>query len=298
MEPETTELLVLHEWEWDRAFVEGVSAAARQAGVRSAAVGPDGMADALAAARAGSLPAVLLDRASDVLPEAAQLADLAKAAGVRVVNDPDRARAAVDKARMHLALMSAGVHVPHTVVLPAGEPEPPGLSDLGRLGTPFVLKPAHGSGGEGVVLDATDRDAIDRARAERPDDAILVQERLAWTALDGQPAYFRVLYCLGDVHACFWNPDTRRYLRVSDDQRATAWHAGLADIARAIAEVACMDLFSTEVAILADDRLVSVDYVNDMCDLRAADEHPDGVPAPVVDAIARRLVQAALEARS
>lgn len=291
------DLLLLHEWPWDQTFVTHVLDAAREAGVRVVAAGPAEVAAELANVRAGVLPAMLLDRASDVLPEAAELADRVKAAGGRVSNDPDRARAAIDKARMHLALMSTGVHVPYTVVLPHDEPEPAALTDLALLGTPFVLKPAHGCGGEGVVLDATDRGAIDRARAERPDDAILAQERVAWTTIDGEPAYFRVLWCLGDVHACFWNPETRRYREVRPEHRATAWYAELAVIARAIAEVAHMDLFSTEVALTADGRLISVDYVNDMCDLRLASEHPDGVPDPVVDAIARRLVQAAREAR-
>jgi len=291
------DLLLLHEWPWDQTFVARVLDAAHHAGIHAVAAGPDEVAAELAAVRAGQIPSVLLDRASDVLPEAAELADLVKAAGGRVTNDPDRARAAIDKARMHLALMSTGVNVPYTVVLPCDEPEPAGLADIAALGLPFVLKPAHGCGGEGVVLDATGRTCIDRARAERPDDTILAQERLEWTEIDGHPAYFRVLWCLGDIHACFWNPDTRRYTAVSPEHREAAWHGELAAVTRSIAAVAHMDLFSTELALTTDGRLVSVDYVNDMCDLRLASEHPDGVPDAVVGAIAARLVEVAREAR-
>ena len=297
MTTEPPDLLLLHEWPYDATFVARVLALASDHGVRALALGPDDLAGPLLTFDAGARPGLVLDRASDVLPEAATLADAAKAAGVRVTNDPDRARAACDKARMHLALMSSGVHVPHTVVFPPLDAEPDAPCDLGPLGLPFVLKPAHGCGGEGVVLDATGPGDVQRARAERPDDAVLAQERVTWAEVDGHPAYFRVFWCLGDVHACFWNPDTRRYTAVTDVQRATAWHAGLAEVAGAIARVTCMDLFSTEVALTADGRLISVDYVNDMCDLRLAGEHPDGVPDAVVEAIARRVVLAAREAR-
>ena len=286
------DLLVLHEWVYDGPFVARVLRYGAEAGVRVAAAGPADLTPWLTAIRAGVRPGRVLDRASDVCPEAAALADAAKAAGVLVTNDPDRARAAVDKARMHLALMASGVHVPHTVVLSPRRGVALDPARLARLGRPFVLKPARGSGGEGVVLDATGPDDVKRARAAYPSDAILAQERIVWTALDGHPAYFRVFWCLGEIHACFWNPDTRRYTAVSRTQRAWNWHDGLADVARAIARVAHMDLFSTEVAVTADGRFVSVDYVNDMCDLRMADEHPDGVPVAVVEAIARRLVSA------
>lgn len=291
------DLLLLHEWLYDGPFVARVLAHGAEAGVRVVAAGPADLKEWLVAFKAGLRPGLVFDRASDVWPEAAALADAAKAAGVRVTNDPDRARAAVDKARMHLALMASGVHVPHTVVFPPRRGVSCDPARLARLGSPFVLKPARGCGGEGVVLDATGPDDVKRARAAYPKDAILAQQRITWTVLDGHPAYFRVFWCLGDVHVCFWNPDTRRYTAATCAQRAASWHNGLADVARAIARVTHMDLFSTEVAITGDGRFVSVDYVNDMCDLRRADEHPDGVPVVVVEAIARRLVMTAGEVR-
>ncbi len=292
-----TDLWILWEWPFDAPFVEAVASSARAAGLSMTSIGPQEARTALDRIRSMSrAPAVVLDRASDVLPEAADIAILARRRGAVVLNDPDRVPAAVDKVRMHLALMSVGVEVPWTVVAPALEDAPGWPRDqLPRIGAPFVIKPAHGAGGEGVVLDATREDDVDRARAERPAEAHLLQEFIRTAEFGGRPAYFRALYCLGEVHPCFWDPVTRHYALPRPDDLAASCFEGIAALAEAVARVAGMALFSTEIAQSPDGRLVAVDYVNDMCDLRLASQHPDGIPDAVVRDVARRIVQVAVE---
>ena len=169
-------------------------------------------------------------------------------------------------------------------------------ADLAPVATPFVVKPALGCGGEGVRLDATSAADIARARLERPGETFLVQQLVEWTAIASHPAYFRAFWCLGDVHVCWWDPTTRFYAALDrDPDDAPGLLAGIRGVAEAIARVSVMDLFSTEVALAPDGRIVSVDYVNDMCDLRPASLHPDGVPDAVVLAIAARLAAATRE---
>ncbi len=289
------DLLLLWEWPWDAPFVQRVLCAASAAGVAASAAGPEETLACLERLSAGGpAPLVIIDRASDVLPSAARLVADAKARGVLVVNDPDRAAAAVDKARMHLALMSIGVEVPWTLLLPPDRVLTPQDEEaLTSVGTPFVIKPAHGGGGDGVVLGASTLADIARARLACADDTVLVQEHIVPRDFGGRPAYFRVLYCLGDIHPCFWHPDTSEYAALSEAERASDWARGLEAVARAIAGVSLMSLFSTEVALSVDGRWVAVDYVNDMCDLRPASLCAGGVPDPVLDAIVRRLVAAA-----
>jgi len=110
------------------------------------------------------------------------------------------------------------------------------------------------------------------------------------------PGVLRAIWCLGDVHVCWWDPTTRFYAALDrDPDDAPGLLAGIRGVAEAIARVSVMDLFSTEVALAPDGRIVSVDYVNDMCDLRPASLHPDGVPDAVVLAIAARLAAATRE---
>lgn len=290
------DLVLLWEWTHDAAFAVRVVRFSASLGLEAEAVAPDGFAD-LRQRLLGSghlLRLLVVDRASDVSPAARDIALFASARGARVINDPSRVPAASDKSVMHLALMSVGVHVPWTILLPpAEEAAAPFRGDLAAVGSPFVIKPAHGGGGEGVILEARTDEEVEVARARRGGDGHLVQERIVPTTLDGRPAYFRVLYCLGDTFPCFWHPITRRYTPLTQAERETAWGREIQHVTGAIAGVSGMDLFSTELAMTEDGKVVAVDYVNDMCDLRLASEHADGVPDEVVAAIALRLATAA-----
>lgn len=286
------DLLVLWEWEYDLPFVARMSTAAAALGLSFLAAGPAEVAAVRACLWAGEpAPRVVVDRASDVLAEARAIALMAVSEGSLVINDPARVPDAADKRTMHLALMSAGVHVPWTILLPpGGAGGDDALAALPLVGTPFVIKPAHGGGGDGVVLSASTLDEILRARETRAEDSYLVQERIAPVILDGRRAWFRVLFCRGDVTPCFWDHATGSYAQLDEAQAASPWAARLGDTTRAIAAVSGMDLFSTELAMCEGSRLVAVDYVNDMCDLRPASLHPDGVPDVVVAAVIGRLV--------
>lgn len=287
------DLWILWEWPWDAPFVQAVASETRAAGVATVIIGPDETPAARERLLQGyGAPAVVLDRASDAVPAALDIAALAQERGSVVLNDPDRVPAAVDKARMHLALMSVGVEVPWTIVAPALDETPDWHRDqLECLGVPFVIKPAHGCGGEGVLLDCADGPDVERARALRPAEAHLLQEFIRTVDLAGRPAYFRAIYCLGEVHPCFWDPVTRRYSELGPEDRLAAWSRRIAPLAEAVARVAGMALFSSEVALTPDGRLVAVDYVNDMCDLRYASQHPDGIPDGVVHSVAARIAQ-------
>lgn len=291
------DLLILWEWAGDEPFVQCLMTYARNMGARAEAVWGADMAPRLRVLDLqGVRPALVLDRASDVVPEAARFVARAKARGLWIVNDPNRMAAARDKARMHLALMSAGVQVPWTLLLPPRkEITARTVEVLAHVGTPFVIKPAHGGGGEGVVMGASTTEEIARVRTGMT-DTVLIQEHIRPATIQGHPAWFRVLRCLDETFPCFWRPATREYTPLTAAERATAWGERIERTASGIAGVCGMDLFSTEVALTEAGRLVAVDYVNDMCDLRPASHARDGVPDSIVEAVARRIVNAAVAA--
>ncbi|MBN1812036.1 MAG: hypothetical protein JXA14_09395 [Anaerolineae bacterium] len=238
------------------------------------------------------------DRASESDARFTPLVRWAEAHAVRCINPYERARLTWDKSRMHLALIGAGLHTPYTIILPPydKQPEIPPIN-LSPLGDCFAIKPAHGGGSEGVILEATSHLQALAARQEHPSDEYLLQVHVTPVQLGPRPAWFRVINCTGQVYPCWWDTCTHVYTPVTPAEEADYRLGPLRDTAASIAGICGLDLFSTEVALTADGHFVVVDYVNDQIDLRLQSKAADGVPDGIVhDIVARlsRLVAAAV----
>jgi hypothetical protein len=61
------------------------------------------------------------------------------------------------------------------------------------------------------------------------------------------------------------------------------------EMARLIHAIAGINFFSTEIAITEEMRFISVDYVNDQCDMRLKAKAATGVPDDVVGSICASL---------
>jgi hypothetical protein len=265
---------------------------------------------------------LFLDRASEADSSYLSLVDAAKLLGARRLNPRELADRAYDKAAMHAAFLAGGIPVPQTAILPplSAQPDLPPI-DLSPFNGRFAVKPALGGGGEGVVVEISTPEQIQSARREFPDQQYLLQEHVTPKIVDGLPAWFRVIYCLGEVFVNFWDTTTHVYTPVRvgavgavlgdcpAEGGAMGGHVGppqpdppqpnpsqrpfsenLRGIARQIASICRLDLFSTEIAWTEDDRLLVVDYVNDPIDLRLQSRAADGVPDFIVERIAARIV--------
>lgn len=289
------DLCLAWSWEYDADFVALLDTACRARGLTLLQVTPRNLTQIVDdLTRRQVAFRILLDRASDVDARFFPLVDWACAHATRRINPLEWAVRAWDKAAMHLVFIASGLHAPYTIILPSYEeqPELPPM-DLAPLGDTFSIKPAHGSGGVGVINAATSLAQIWSARREFPLDRYLVQAHVVAVSLDSRLAWFRVIYCDGDVYPCWWNACTHRYELVAAVEEAEYCLAPLRDIAIAIARLCKLDLFSTEVALTPDGRFVIVDYVNDPLDLRLQSRTEDGVPDAVVRGIAERLASAA-----
>lgn len=265
---------------------------------------------------------LFLDRASEADSSYLPLVDAAKLLGARRLNSRELADRAYDKAAMHAAFLADGIPVPQTVILPpfSAQPDLPPI-DLSLFNGRFAVKPALGGGGEGVVVEISTLEQAQSARREFPDQQYLLQEHVTPKIVDGLPAWFRVIYCLGEVFVNFWDTTTHVYTPVRvgavgavlgdcpAEGGAMGGHVGppqpdppqpnpsqrpfsenLRGIARQIASICRLDLFSTEIAWTEDDRLLVLDYVNDPIDLRLQSRAADGVPDFIVERIAARIV--------
>jgi len=288
------DLAITFDWEYDRDFIRLVEESSRNRGLKTITIAPAEAARAVEAFRSGDLDfRVLLDRASGSSPDFISLQALAVEKGRDVIEGLDKLRWASDKATMHLELLTAGIHIPNTVILPSHATEPKLAlrpEDLAPLGVPFVVKPANTTGGSvGVVADAAGPADVLAARRTYPADKYLLQERIVPEVRDGKRFWFRGFYVLDEVHLTWWDDHTHLYAELGTDEAAARSLGPIYQIVRTIARVSRLRFFSTEVARDVRGRLFVVDYVNEICDMRLQSLHPDGVPDAVVARIANRI---------
>ena len=231
---------------------------------------------------------VLIDYMGRSFQRDRELAEAVRDAGGLAVEDPARVRAFGSKAAMHRALARAGLLLPRTLIWPAGTP-PRDLTCAERalLGARFVVKPARGSGGCGVSLDADgSRESLEAAIGDSDDD-FLLQERVWPLDLSGQPAWFRVYTCFGRVFPCFWHPETHATRLVSPAELAAHGLGELERIARRIQAVCGYRWFSCEIALAehAGRRVfLPIDYNNNKPLMLAQSEFGEkGMPDALVE---------------
>jgi glutathione synthase/RimK-type ligase-like ATP-grasp enzyme len=284
-------------WEYDAGFVGILETSCKARGLRFFQATPQNIEPTLEALERGELNfSIFHDRASEADPRFLELVFRASQHGAAFINSHEKAVHALNKASMHLEFITAGIHTPYTIILPPYEDEPhlPGR-DLSPLGDSFIIKPAHGGGGEGVVIEARSFNQVLWARQEYPADYYLLQARISPARIGGRPAWFRVIYCGGRVYPCWWDTNTHVYEPVGEDEATSFRPEPLHETTQTIAEVCGLDIFSTEIALTPAGVCVVVDYVNSPIDLRLKTATFDGVPDEIVKGIAERLAELVIE---
>ena len=288
----TFDLCIAWNWPYDADFVNILEQECQKQGITVVRITPENLDTAYQALLAGELNfRTFVNRAADTDPAFLKIVDWARANGAFRINPHERETYTADKATMHLELIANGLHTPHSIILSpfTEQPELPADLDLSPLGPVFAIKPANGGGGEGVIVEATSAEQVAQARQQFPHDKYLLQAYIAPAEIDGQPAWFRVIYCLGEIYASWWPPKTHIFRPVQPDEVVALRLGELYDMAVRIASVSRLHLFSTEIALTPDGQFLAVDYVNDQIDLRLQSQAPDGVPDAIVQDICRRL---------
>jgi hypothetical protein len=257
----------------------------------------------------------------------ARLVEAIRAAGGAPINPPESARHFTDKAKAHGLLRARGLGVPATVVVPSTATElplpPAERAALGfdEPGTCVYIKPANGYGSRGIVrVEQPEPDkltaALTSARSYDRQDAYLVQREVRTPRLrcDDQverPAYWRILYCLGDLIPFWWQRDNKpSYRRLTEAEVLRHGVGPILAYVAAIANLSGLQWFSSEVC-LSESRepsrytvrgaggrerpVVAIDYVNDQCDVDVQSRWPGAPPDDVVRYVAERFAEAAWE---
>ena len=287
------DLCIVWNWEYDSSFVILLNEICLSRNLSVLQVTPDNREDmfnSLINQKIGFR--VFLDRASEDDARFMPFVRWACEHSTYYINHYERASYSWNKAAMHYDLINSGLYTPYTIILPSYE-EQSIISDidLKQLGERFIIKPVYGSGGEGVVMDVTSMSQVNALRQKHPICSYLLQTYIVPQNLDNRPAWFRVLYCSGQVYPCWWHTESHIYAPITESETSQYDLGSLSSITMTIANLSGLDLFSTEIAFTADNLFVVVDYVNDQPDLRMQSNAVDGVPNDIVNDIARRLCE-------
>jgi hypothetical protein len=286
------DLCLAWNWEHDTGFVAMVAAACQAHGVSLLQAIPENVGALGEGLAKGEIAFhAFWDRTAESDAGFIPLAQWAVDHGVYQINPPARACLTWDKGTVHSALIDRGIYTPYTIIIPSYEEQPdvPAI-DVSVLGARFIIKPAHGGGGEGVIIEATSLAQVQSARQEFPGDKYLLQAHVTPVQLGRRSAWFRIISSAGKVYVCWWHPHTHVYTPVTVEEEATYNLIPLRSITSAIAEFCGLDLFSTEIALTPEGPFVVVDYVNDQIDLRLQSKAGDGVPDEIVRDIVESIV--------
>lgn len=276
-------------WEYDQDFVAGTERECSQRGLSSYAITPANLHETVKRLHSDQIRfGAFLDRAADD-ESFTPLSKLLSKSSTRVFNAFDHVEHAIDKATMHLEFITGGLDVPYTIIISPYNKKKEvelSLSELAKLGRPFIIKPANTTGGGvGVVLGAESLKDVIETRQHHKNDKYLLQETVHPKLLDDNRAWFRVLYAFGEILPCWWNDVTHIYRRLTAEDEQKHGLEPLRRCTTTIREVCKLDFFSSEIVLTGENKYVVVDYVNEVCDMRLQSKHRDGVPDGIVKRI-------------
>lgn len=288
------DLAIAWSWEYDFYFISRIEKILQSCGLKTYRIEHHNIIESLGALRRGSLRfSYFFDRASDTEEEFLPVVRFFEKSKTRVFNPGKLTEISNDKATMHLEFITAGINVPYTIIISPYNTDSGielSVKDLAKLGRPFIIKPANNTGGGmGVVTGAETLPDIFETRKHMKDEKYLIQEKIIPKIIDGKRAWFRCFFAFGKTYLSWWDDETHRYDTVTKEDETKYKLYRLRRVMSMIKKVCGLDFFSSEIAITNNDKLVVIDYVNDICDMRPQSSAYDGVPDSLIDSIVNRL---------
>ena len=188
---EIFDLAIAYDWEFDVEFVTAIEQLLQQNGLSTYIITYKNINEVTEKVKNRQLNFICyLDRASDVDDNFLELARILTKRKTRIFNPYKKIEHAIDKATMHLEFITAGLHVPYSIIIPPHSQIKKifiSLDELAILGRPFIIKPCNTTGGGiGVVKGAETLKEVLSARLKHSDDKYLIQEKIIPTILGGR----------------------------------------------------------------------------------------------------------------
>jgi len=277
-------------WEYDEDFIHKLENALHEKNLSTFIISDHNIDEVIDRVNTQKIKfSFYLDRAWDVDDRYRFLGEKLREQNTKIFNNYENVLHSIDKATMHLEFITAGLNVPYSIIIPPFneiEDISISLSDLAKLGIPFIIKPCNTTGGGlGVVTGAETLREILVERSNYGDDKYILQERIYPSLVDGKRAWFRVFWVIDEPIPVWWDDNTHIYSILRQDEIIRYNLEELFNIGKKIAQVSGLDFFSTEVVLSDKSKFIAIDYVNDQCDLRIKSLHFDGVPDELIDRI-------------
>ncbi len=300
---ETYDFALAYVWEYDTDFIELVEKKFHNAGLSTFIISEHNIDEVLEKIFQRKLHfKFYLDRAWDVEEKYEKLGKILTRRKCILLNPYKNVLHAIDKASMHLEFITAGLHVPYSIIIPPhceNEDVFISVEDLAKLGRPFIIKPCNTTGGGvGVVTGAETLREVLNERTTNTEDKYLIQQKIYPKTLDGKRAWFRSFWVFGKAIPVWWDDQTHLYEPVKAEEYKKFKLRKLRSITKKIAGISSLDFFSTEIVLTEDDNFLVIDYVNDQCDMRIKSKHYDGIPDNIVDEIIKNMLRYVINYKS
>ena len=296
----TFDLAVAWNWEYDRDFIFQINDTCLKHGLKPYLVHPFNLYETLQLLTEEKIKfRSFFDRASDTDYRFLELVQLLQEKGAFFVDHPDRIKWIDDKVLLHMDFTLNNIPVPPTFIYYPTDERWVIMNKIKQIGTPFVVKPAHGveTGGLGVLLNAHSVEDVCRWHSLHKDFIFLLQKQITPCIMGKKPAWFRIFYVFGKILLCWWDPSTHIYNAVTETEVKQFNLSPLYDIAEQIVKIYKLGFFSTEIAVEKERNFVVVDYINDQCDMRQKTKFIDGVCDETIDLIVETLVEKIKDAK-
>lgn len=214
-----------------------------------------------------------------------------KSVGTRIINDPDSLIYYAGKEKLHEEFLKKRFPLPKTFII-NGSKHGSGYFDkiAKKFKVPFVLKPSHGGGAEGVLLTAKSGKDIQEHIEDNFADSYLAQEYIVPGLINGKVAWFRPVYVLGRVIPLWWSPSSHFYEEFGKSKDEVRISRKLNTYMHAISKITGFELFSAEFAIKENGKIFIIDYANQPIDLNTQEYTGDGIPAAVLNKIVESII--------
>lgn len=283
------------DWEYDVDFIQLIENAARESGLSTYIVWPSNLDNVIRDIENDNISfSFYYDRASDTSLEFLKLQNLMVDKNITVFDKWQNLKWAADKAIMQHEFTAAGINTPNTIIIPSCKSQEKIFlteEELSKLGNPFIAKPANTvGGGKGVIKETQTVEDILQARQTFPAERYLLQEKIIPLERDSRRFWFRGFYTCGLTLAVWWDDLTYRYDLLTEEEVEKYHLYPLFKMIENIAQVCKVNFFSTEIALDKERKFVTIDYVNEVCDMRLKSCHFDGVPDKIVQKVAEGIV--------